>query len=197
MRRDQASYMIISGLRQSAANDLCEPWEKENAQNCAANEFDPFQIDLKCVNLAIKSRFYTRNIFFASHAAGNAGMDRQGDGFGLGLFKACVSQALHFCNCVERCLGHARLSFPVMSAVTVGSFGRSFQPLRGLLALSLAALLPITAAAQSRPLGAAGEGHATLWESLGDHIVITGPEGQSRTHTLDGVLAALKEEAPQ
>lgn len=42
----------------------------------------------------------------------------------------------------------------------------------------------------------AGEA-ATLWESLGDHIVITGPEGQSHTHALDDVLAAVQEGAEQ
>ena len=42
------------------------------------------------------------------HPAGDAGMDGERDGFGLFLFDACVTKALNFGDCVERCFGHVR-----------------------------------------------------------------------------------------
>ena len=80
-------------------------------------------------------------------AAGDTGVDRQGDRFCLRLLKTCVTQALHFGNRVEGCFGHWGLRLGVLQRIRgfCAGFQRVFRVARlgTILCLSL---LPASAA---------------------------------------------------
>lgn len=112
-----------------------------------------------------------RKVGLCRDSAGDPGMDRGGDGFGLRLFDARVPKPPGYRHGIKRNVRwHVRRSFRSCLS-EIAHCAPNFQPMprRALaIATSLLLALPTTVAAQSRPLGAAPDDSADIRAALGD-----------------------------
>ena len=131
-------------------SDLAADLRNLGAQPRALNldllvEFGDVGTGLCALNLKVSLEQV--KIGLCGHAAGDTGVDRQGDRLGLRLLKACVTQALHFGNRIKGCFGHWGLRLGVLQRIRgfCAGFQRVFRVARlgTILCLSL---LPASAA---------------------------------------------------
>ena len=69
------------------------------------------------LDFPIKAQFSGIDIGLCRHAAGDAGVDGQRDGFCLFLLETCVAKALYFRDRVERCLDHVGSLFVLTTEI--------------------------------------------------------------------------------
>ncbi len=151
----------ISRAGQGCADQRCQPGQ--NQKDRPANNPDPFQFgcDLhpESFHLLTHKRHIRLDlgpemidIGLAGDTAGDTGMDRQRDGFGLRLFKACITQALDLGNRVKGGFGHGGFRLQGLW-VRPGGLCPDFQPARrwrrGSTAVVTAAVLATASFAQA------------------------------------------------
>ena len=163
----------------SGRGQVARQGKKERVDCTDCRYQPPCQVELGFLNLRLKfnlGKFDAGldqfNVGLRRNPAGDTGLDRGRDGFGMRLFNARVTKAPSHGHGVKRNVrGHVRRSF--RSCLTdIASFVPEFQPAPSLaasLSLALLLVLPSTGHAQaSRPIGADPDGPPDIRASLGE-----------------------------
>ena len=182
-RRKPPLWLESTSRQGSTDQDqTCEPGKDQEPDDSAADNLDPLQLRPQlrpeCIDLAFELRLGGLQFLLDKHdvalcrdPSGDTGVDRLGNGFGMGLLDARAAKALDRGQGVEcNVSGYVRRSFRFLR-LNVAPFRPDFQSglrLAQAFVLALFLALPSVALAQSGAVGGEADGQGDLRAALGE-----------------------------